>query len=79
MPPLVTQRVLGEAEVGKIFEINVKKSKVKIAGCKVSNGTIAKDKKVRVLRQGQEIFDGMYSARQSWYGQFADNRSYRRT
>ena len=59
LPPLVTQRVLGEAEVGKIFEISIKKGKLKIAGCKVSNGTIARDKKVRVLRRGEEIFSGM--------------------
>jgi small GTP-binding protein len=58
LPPLVTQRVLGEAEVGKIFEISVKKGKLKIAGCKISNGTIARDKKVRVLRRGEEIFNG---------------------
>ena len=58
LPPLVTQKVLGEAEVGKIFEVSVKKGKLKIAGCKISNGTIARDKKVRVLRKGEEIFNG---------------------
>jgi small GTP-binding protein len=61
LPPLVTQRVLGEAEVGKIFEISVKSGKLKIAGCKISNGTIARDKKVRVLRRGEEIFSGMFT------------------
>jgi translation initiation factor IF-2 len=60
LPPLVTQRVLGEAEVGKIFEISIKKGKLKIAGCKVTNGTIARDKKVRVLRRGEEIFNGKF-------------------
>ena len=58
LPPLVTQKVLGEAEVGQIFEISVKKGKLKIAGCKISNGTIARDKKVRVLRKGREVFNG---------------------
>ena len=58
LPPLVTQKVLGEAEIGKIFEISVKKGKLKIAGSKISNGTIARQKKVRVLRRGEEVFNG---------------------
>ncbi|KAH7370068.1 hypothetical protein BKA65DRAFT_444842 [Rhexocercosporidium sp. MPI-PUGE-AT-0058] len=59
LPPLVTQRVLGEAEVAHIFEINVKGRQHKaIAGCKVRNGTISKTGKVRVLRKGEKVFDG---------------------
>jgi translation initiation factor IF-2 len=60
LPPLVTQRVLGEAEISQIFEITVKGRQHKnIAGCKVRNGTIAKTTKVRVLRKGKKVFDGM--------------------
>ena len=58
LPPLITQRVVGEAEVGKIFEISVKKGTVKIAGCKISNGTIARSKKIRVQRNGEVVYDG---------------------
>ncbi|KAM3081260.1 translation initiation factor IF-2 [Clarireedia jacksonii] len=59
LPPLVTQRVLGEAEVAQIFDINIKGRKYKpIAGCKVRNGTISKTAKYRVLRRGEKIFDG---------------------
>ena len=58
LPPKITQRVVGEAEVAKIFEISVKKAKVKIAGCKISNGIINRDKKIRVLRGTNVIYDG---------------------
>ncbi|KAE9369761.1 initiation factor 2 [Stipitochalara longipes BDJ] len=59
LPPLVTQRVLGEAEIAQIFSINIKGRQHKnIAGCKVRNGSIAKTAKVRVLRRGEKVFDG---------------------
>lgn len=58
LPPIVTQRVLGEAEVGDIFEIKVKKGSVKIAGCRVTNGTIKRSEKIRVLRDGEAIYTG---------------------
>ena len=56
--PLVKQRVVGEAEVGKIFEISTKKGTIKIAGCKISNGSIARSKKIRVQRKGKVVYDG---------------------
>lgn len=59
LPPLITQKVMGEAEVAQIFSITVKGRQQKaIAGCKVRNGTISKTAKVRVLRGGQKVFDG---------------------
>ncbi|KAH6721510.1 putative translation initiation factor IF-2, mitochondrial [Leptodontidium sp. MPI-SDFR-AT-0119] len=59
LPPLITQRVLGEAEIAHIFEINVKGRQHKaVAGCKVRNGTICRTGKVRVLRKGEKVFDG---------------------
>jgi translation initiation factor IF-2 len=60
LPPLITQRVLGEADISQIFSINVKGRQHKnIAGCKVRNGSIAKTARVRVLRGGEKVFDGM--------------------
>jgi translation initiation factor IF-2 len=57
--PLVTQRVLGEADVAQVFDITVKgRHRKSIAGCKVKNGTVSKNAKVRVLRGGEKIFDG---------------------
>jgi translation initiation factor IF-2 len=58
LPPTVAQRVVGEAEIGEVFEITVKKSKLKVAGCKIGNGIISRDKKVRVLEAGKVVFDG---------------------
>ena len=61
LPPLVTQRVLGEAEIAQVFSITVKGRQVKnIAGCKVRNGIIAKNAKVRVLRKGEKLFEGKF-------------------
>ena len=59
LPPLVTSKVLGEAEIAEIFQITIKGRKQKpIAGSKVRNGTISKNAKVRVLRGGERVFEG---------------------
>lgn len=58
LPPIITHKVLGEAEVGDIFEIKVKKAKMKIAGCRVTNGTIRRSEKIRVLRDGEVVYTG---------------------
>ncbi len=63
LPPAFTQRVVGEAEIGKVFEISVKKGKVKVAGCKITNGVIRRDKKIRVLRGSQVVYDGKWLER----------------
>lgn len=62
LPPIITQRVLGEAEVAQVFDITVKGRQQKaIAGCKVRNGVVGKNVKVRVLRDGEKIFDGKFT------------------
>jgi len=58
LPPTITQRVLGEAEVGKVFEISTKQGKVKIAGCKINNGSISRSHRIRVLRNGENVYSG---------------------
>ncbi|ETS60852.1 hypothetical protein PaG_04769 [Moesziomyces aphidis] len=51
LPPLMEPRVQGEAVISQIFDINLKKNATrKIAGCKVTNGTISKSVGVRILR-----------------------------
>ena len=60
LPPIVSSRVLGQAEIADIFEIDVKKrGKVKIAGCKIRNGVIERGSKVRVIREGKVVYEGM--------------------
>ena len=59
LPPLITHKVLGEAEIAQIFSITVKGRQHKnIAGCKIKNGTIFRNSKVRVHRNGEKVFDG---------------------
>ena len=64
LPPVITTRVLGEAEMLQVFEIaSGRKNTTKIAGCRVTNGSVMRNAKVRVYRGGagsQEniVFDG---------------------
>ena len=51
--------ILGEAEVREVFRI----SKIgTIAGCSVRNGVINRQGRVRVVRNGVEVFDGTLSS-----------------
>lgn len=50
LPPTIETRVIGEAVVQQLFEIKVKKDVTIVAGCRVSNGTINKAEKARVMR-----------------------------
>ena len=64
LPPTVTQRVLGEAEIAKIFDINIKGRQTRpFAGCRVRNGEISRKMKVRVLRDKEVIYNGMWILR----------------
>lgn len=61
LEPIKTKRVLGEAEVAQVFEINVKgRQVVPVAGCKVRNGVVARNARVVVKRGGEEVFDGEF-------------------
>jgi len=60
LEPIRTKRVLGEAEVAQVFDINIKaRITVPIAGCRVRNGVVAKNARVMVRRGGEVVFDGM--------------------
>ncbi|THH11829.1 hypothetical protein EW145_g396 [Phellinidium pouzarii] len=62
LPPVIETRVTGEANVLQLFDINGKRrSLFKVAGCRVSNGQIEKDKLVKVLRNGETIHKGTLS------------------
>ncbi|KUL82930.1 hypothetical protein ZTR_10402 [Talaromyces verruculosus] len=63
LPPSITYRVTGEAEITQQFEITIKgRNKTLIAGCKVRNGVISRSKKVRVLRDKEIIYQGSLSS-----------------
>lgn len=59
LPPIVTHRVTGEAEISEVFNISKKgKDTTAIAGCKVRNGLISRNHKTRVLRGTETVYDG---------------------
>ncbi|KAI4261594.1 MAG: hypothetical protein L6R42_003207 [Xanthoria sp. 1 TBL-2021] len=54
LPVKTEVKVLGEAEIAKAFEVGVGgRKKVWVAGCRVRNGVIGRNLKVRVLRGGE--------------------------
>lgn len=53
--PVIEERVLGSAEVRKVFSV----SKVgTIAGCHVISGTVQRNASARVVRAGEAVFEG---------------------
>ncbi|WAR52192.1 hypothetical protein PtB15_1B631 [Puccinia triticina] len=65
LPKRFKERVVGEAKILQIFEINgpapskgSSKLKSKVAGCKVSNGEIKKTCFIKILRNKQVIWKG---------------------
>ncbi|GME21897.1 HR1 repeat rho-binding protein [Neofusicoccum parvum] len=63
LEPLVVQRVSGEASVLQVFSIALgKKQTMAIAGCRVTNGTVQRGSKVRVLRGEEKVYEGTISS-----------------
>ncbi|QDS71270.1 hypothetical protein FKW77_000946 [Venturia effusa] len=63
LPPLIVQRVVGEAEIAQEFRITIKgKKQLPVAGCRIRNGVVARTSKVKVLRRGAVVFDGLLSS-----------------
>ncbi|KAH8106763.1 initiation factor 2 [Cristinia sonorae] len=59
LPVTIERRVRGEASVLEIFDIHLKAKKImKVAGCRVTNGVIEKNKNARVVRNGETVFEG---------------------
>lgn len=61
LPPKIETRITGEATVLQLFPINVKrKDTVNVAGCRVANGTIARNERVRIMRGSERsiVHDG---------------------
>lgn len=63
LPVTYEHRVLGEATVQEIFSIALKgRNTMNIAGCRVVNGVITKHAKVRVMREGVEVYNGEHAS-----------------
>ena len=59
LEPERTKRVLGDAEVAQVFEINTKgRTVVPVAGCRIRNGAVQRNKRVLVKRGADEVCDG---------------------
>ena len=59
LPDIITQKVLGEAEIAQIFQINTKgRTAVPVAGCRIRNGVIGRNSKIKVLREKEVLYDG---------------------
>lgn len=63
LAPLTSQRVLAEAEVLDLFDINVKKRIYKkVAGVRVRTGTVTRNGLYRVMRGGEKVYEGKLDA-----------------
>lgn len=61
LSPTIELKVRAEAEVKEVFEIKGKrKALFKIAGCKVTSGTIERNSPIRVLREDNEVYRGRF-------------------
>ncbi|KAI9227870.1 MAG: translation initiation factor IF-2 [Piptocephalis tieghemiana] len=62
LPPRKVQHVTGEARIAQTFVIHGKGRSTKlVAGCRVTNGTIHKTNRIRLIRNGETLFDGELS------------------
>ncbi|KAJ7197156.1 hypothetical protein GGX14DRAFT_668295, partial [Mycena pura] len=61
LPVIVESRVIGEAKVLQLFDISVKGKQSKtVAGSRVINGIIEKNKPARVMRSGTVVYEGTF-------------------
>lgn len=59
LPTIKETKVTGEANVLQVFEIQLKGHQMmKVAGCRVINGLVQRNKFARVVRFGQIIHEG---------------------
>ncbi|KAI9494750.1 hypothetical protein BDB00DRAFT_816915 [Zychaea mexicana] len=63
LPPIVTTQVVGEASILQIFDISIKGRETRaVAGCRVTNGAIQRNGRVRILRDKKQIWEGELDA-----------------
>ncbi|KAI8049429.1 translation initiation factor IF-2 [Gilbertella persicaria] len=63
LPPIVSTQVVGEAALLQVFDINTKGRETRpVAGCRVTNGSIHKNGRVRVVRNKEIVWEGELEA-----------------
>ena len=59
LPVIRETKVTGEAQIMQLFDIGIKgKTTKRIAGCRGRNGSILKNQDIRVIREGQCVYEG---------------------
>lgn len=59
LPPILSTQVVGEASILQIFDISIKGRETRaVAGCRVTNGTIQRNGRVRVVRDKKTVWEG---------------------
>lgn len=62
LPPIISTQVVGEAALLQVFEINTKGRETRpVAGCRVTNGSILKNGRVRIVRDKETVWEGELS------------------
>ncbi|KAG0343598.1 hypothetical protein BG004_005146 [Podila humilis] len=63
LPKDVEIQVVGEAKVAQVFPIKLKGGATQnVAGCRITNGGVSRKEDVRIVRNGEVIWDGKLSA-----------------
>ncbi|KAH0830453.1 hypothetical protein J3R83DRAFT_1850 [Lanmaoa asiatica] len=62
LPRTYDIKVTGEATVLQLFEIQIKGNYKRIAGCRVTHGTVQRSGSVRVLRDEKTVYEGSIDA-----------------
>ncbi|KAI7858938.1 hypothetical protein BDC45DRAFT_457087 [Circinella umbellata] len=63
LPPIITTQVVGEASILQIFDIGIKGRETRaVAGCRVTNGSIQRNVRVRILRDKNPVWEGELDA-----------------
>lgn len=61
LPRIIETKVVGEANVQQLFEIQLKGGKtMTVAGCRIANGMVEKTKVARVIRGGEIVHEGLF-------------------
>ena len=62
LAPIIKTKVTAEAEILQVFPINLKGRKFQnVAGCRVRNGQVTRNAPIRVMRNGEQVFEGEQS------------------